>query len=62
MGNGYLVKPHFEDLQHAFFNNECLVIQLFDDEVVLLAVDFHDYGFDGGVAFYEDAWGGGDVC
>jgi hypothetical protein len=52
----YLVKPHLEDLQHAFFDNERLVVQLFDDEIVLLAVDFDDYGFDGGVALYEDAW------
>lgn len=52
----YLVKPHLEDVQHAFIDNERLVIQLLDDEVVLLAVDFDDYGFDGGVAFNKDAW------
>jgi hypothetical protein len=42
-------------VQHAFLDNERLVIQLLDDEVVLLAVDFDDYGLDGGVAFNEDA-------
>lgn len=34
-----------------------LVVDVFDDEfVVVLGVDTHDDGFDGGVALDEDTW------
>ena len=55
----HVIQPHLEDLQHALLDDERLVIEFFNDEVVLLAVDLHNDGFDGRVAFDEHACGRG---
>ncbi len=38
-----------------------MVVEVFDDVVVFVLVDFEDDGFDGGVAFDEDACLGGGL-
>lgn len=51
----YLLKPQLQLLQLALLDHERLVVQVFDDVVVFVLVDLEDDGFDGGVAFDEDA-------
>lgn len=39
-------------------DQDVLVVDVLDDEfMVVLGVDAHDNGFDGGVALDEDTWG-----
>ena len=57
MGNAYLVQPRFKLQQLAFLDHEGLIVEVLNDVVVLVLVDLENNGFDGGVAFDEDAWG-----
>ncbi len=51
----YLVKLFLETWKLDFLDDEGLVVQVFDDVIVLLLVDLKDNGFDRGVAFDQDA-------
>ncbi len=55
----HLVEPQLQPWQLALFDDEGLVVEVLDDVVVVVLVDFEDDGFDGGVAGDEDAYGGG---
>ena len=51
----HLLEPQLQFRQLALLDHEGLVVEIFDDVVVFVLVDFEDDGFDGGVAFDEDA-------
>ncbi len=55
----HLVEPQLQPWQLALFDDEGLVVEVLDNVVVVVLVDFEDDGFDGGVAGDEDAYGGG---
>ena len=41
----YRLEPRFQTLQLTFLDHEGLIVQVFDDVVVFVGVDFQDYGF-----------------
>jgi hypothetical protein len=51
----YVLELLFEEVNHIFLNDDTLLVQVFDDEVVIDAVDVDDDGFDGRIAFDQDA-------
>lgn len=50
-----LIKPLLQLLHLLLLHNQGLVIQVFNDKIVLLLIDLLDDGFYGRVALYEDA-------
>ena len=51
----HFLQPALQPLQLALFNDKSLVIEIFDDVVVLLLVDLENDGFNGRVAFDQNA-------
>ena len=52
----HLFETGLELGQLTLLDDEGVVVEIFDNVVVVGRVDFEDDGFDGGVAFDEDAW------
>lgn len=61
-GIAHLLQPDLETLQLALLDHQCLIIQIFDDVVMLVLVDLEDDRFDGGITFNEDAWARYQSC
>ena len=55
-GETHLIQPHLQFRQLALLHHQCLIIQILDNVLMAVLIDLHDYGFDGGVTFHEDAW------
>lgn len=51
----YIFEFLFEQVNHVFLDHDTLLVQIFDDEVVVDAIDVDDDGLDGGIAFDQDA-------
>ena len=51
----YIFELLFEEMHHVFLDDDSLLVQVFDDEVVVDAVDVDDDGLDGGIALDQDA-------
>jgi len=51
----HLIQPRLQHPQHILLDKHRLVVEVLDDVVVLVVVDFQDYGFYGGVAGDEDS-------
>ena len=49
----YLLQSVLQRSQLALFHHESLVVQVLDDIVMLVLVDFEDDGLDGGITFDE---------
>lgn len=54
-GSTYVLEFLFEQVNHVFLNHDTLLVQILDDEVVIDAIDVDDDGFDGRIAFDQDA-------
>lgn len=51
----YILELLLEELHHVLLDDDALLVEVLDDEVVVDAVDVDDDGFDGGIAFDQDA-------
>lgn len=51
----YVLEFLFEQVNHVFLHHDTLLVQILDDEVVIDAIDVDDDGFDGRIAFDQDA-------
>ena len=51
----YVLEFLLEQVNHVFLNHDTFLVQIFDDEVVVDAIDVDDDGLDGRIAFDQDA-------
>ena len=54
----HVFELRFEHGDHVLFDNYALVVEVFDNVVMIGAIDAHDDGLDGRIAFDENACGG----
>lgn len=55
-GLTYILKLGLQQGNHVFFDNHPLIVEILNDEIMAVAIDIHDDGFDGGIALDQDAW------
>jgi hypothetical protein len=51
----YVFELLFEKVNHIFLDDDTLLVQVFDDKVVVNAVDVDDDGLDGRITLDQDA-------
>jgi hypothetical protein len=51
----YILEFLFEQMNHIFLDHDTFLVQVFDDEVVVDAINVDDDGLDGRIAFDQDA-------
>lgn len=51
----YLFESLFQAWQLALLDNEGLIVEIFDDVVMFVLINFEDDGLDGGIAFNQNA-------
>lgn len=54
-----LFEPLLQTGQLALLDDKGLIVEILDNVVMFILIDFEDDGFDGGVALDQDAW---DYC
>lgn len=53
--SAYVLEFLLEQVNHVFLNHDTFLVQIFDDEIVVDAIDVDDDGLDGRIAFDQDA-------
>ncbi len=52
----HLLEPSFQTLQLTLLNNQRLIIEIFNNIIMFILVDFENYRFNRWITFYEDAY------